>query len=128
MDNETRDSLKAAGFAIGDAGDFLQLNEVERKLVELRLALSRKVRQLREDRGITQAALAKQIGSSQSRIAKLEAGEASVSLDLMLRGLFAVGGEVTGEMFANRSARKSRRAKTAAKVEQPTRTRRRIEA
>jgi DNA-binding XRE family transcriptional regulator len=128
MDKATRDSLQAAGFAIGDAGDFLHLSEVERKLVELRLALSRKVRQLREDQGITQAALAKQIGSSQSRIAKLEAGEASVSLDLMLRGLFAVGGEVAGEMLVNQPAGKSPRPKPSAKSKKASGTRQGIEA
>jgi len=41
--------------------------------------------------GLTQTELAKHLGSSQSRVAKLEAGDTSVSLDLLIRGLLAVG-------------------------------------
>jgi transcriptional regulator with XRE-family HTH domain len=59
--------------------------------VEMRLALSRSLRERRLDAGLTQNALAKQLGSSQSRVAKLEAGDASVSLELLIRALLAVG-------------------------------------
>lgn len=92
MNPRKRSALEAAGFVFGDAEDFLGLDDEERRLVELRVAVSRKVRQLRERRQWTQAQLAEKLGSSQSRIAKIETGVRGVSLDLMFRGLFAVGG------------------------------------
>lgn len=92
MDRKKRKALEAAGFRIGDAEDFLGLTPEERELVELRLAVSRAVRRLREERHLTQHQLAAKLKSSQSRVARLEAGAADVSLDLLFRGLFAVGG------------------------------------
>jgi ribosome-binding protein aMBF1 (putative translation factor) len=92
MNKRKEKTLEAAGFRFGDAEDFLGLNEEERRLVELRVAVSRAVRRLRERRHLTQQQLATKLKSSQSRIAKIEAGAADVSLDLLFRGLFAVGG------------------------------------
>ena len=95
MNAEKRKALQAAGWRLGDAADFLGLTQEERRLVELRLAVSRKVRQLREKNGITQQDLAGKLKSSQSRVAKIEAAAADVSLDLSIRALFAVGGNLT---------------------------------
>ena len=67
---------------------------VRELFVELTLALVAGVRQLRERRGLTQAALAKRLGSSQSRVAKMEAADSSVSLDLMMRSLLSLGATV----------------------------------
>jgi DNA-binding XRE family transcriptional regulator len=92
MDRETQHRLETAGFRIGDAEDFLELTGEERRVVELRLAVSRAVRSLRERAGLTQEALAAKLKSSQSRVAKIEAGASGVSLDLSFRALFAVGG------------------------------------
>ncbi len=92
MNKEIRERLEAAGFRIGDAEDFLGLSEEERRLVELRLAASRAVRWRREERGLTQHELARKLKSSQSRVAKIEAAAADVSLDLLFRALFAAGG------------------------------------
>ncbi len=92
MDREKQKALQAAGFRVGDAEDFLELTEEERRLVELRAAVSRSVRRLREKRHLTQQQLAGKLKSSQSRVAKIEAGSVDVSLDLLFRALFAVGG------------------------------------
>lgn len=86
-----RARLNRAGWAVGDAADFLQLSTEERRLVEMKLALAAGVRALRERRGLTQAALAKRLGSSQSRVAKIEGADASVSVDLLVRSLLSVG-------------------------------------
>ncbi len=94
MDRAKRKKLEAAGFRVGDAADFLGLSDEERQLVELRVAVGRAVRRRRAERNLTQHDLAARIRSSQSRVAKLEAGARGVSLDLMFRGLFAVGGSV----------------------------------
>ena len=59
--------------------------------MDMRLALSRSLRERRLEAGLTQTAVAKQLGSSRSRVAKLEAGDASVSLELLIRALLAVG-------------------------------------
>ncbi len=84
--------LRAAGWKTGSAADFLGLNESEAALVELKLALVGAVRKAREKRGLSQVDLAERMRSSQSRVAKIEAGDASVSLDLIVRALIAAGG------------------------------------
>ncbi len=94
MNEEKRKALEAAGFRVGDAEDFLGLNEEERSLIELRMAVSRTIRRLRGVRKLTQQQLATRLKSSQSRVAKIEAAAADVSLDLLFRGLFAVGGRL----------------------------------
>lgn len=83
--------LRAAGWKVGSAGDFLQLSDEEALLVELRLALISAVKRSREKRGLSQTDLARRMGSSQSRVAKIEAGHPSVSLDLIVRALLASG-------------------------------------
>jgi len=88
---DKRERLEKAGWVVGDAAQFLKLSAQEQRFVELKLALAAGVRQLRERRGLTQAALAKRLGSSQSRIAKMEAADTSVSLDLMMRSLLSIG-------------------------------------
>ena len=91
MDAKKRKQLERAGFAVGTAAEFLALTPEEAALVEMRLALSRTLRERRTEAGLTQAALARQTGSSQSRVAKMEAGDPSVSLDLLIRALLTVG-------------------------------------
>jgi predicted XRE-type DNA-binding protein len=94
MNKEKRQALEAAGFVFEDAEDFLELTVEERRLVDLRLAVSRAVRARRMQQNLTQEQVAKKLKSSQSRVAKMEAGSADVSLDLMFRALFALGGNV----------------------------------
>ena len=83
--------LKAAGWTMGGAKEFLRLSDQEAALVEVRLCLMDALRQARRKRGISQLQLAKRMGSSQSRIAKIETGDPSVSLDLIIRALIASG-------------------------------------
>jgi ribosome-binding protein aMBF1 (putative translation factor) len=108
MDKKTRKRLEAAGFRVGDAEDFLELTEEERRLVELRLAVSRAVRSQRKKHGVTQKQLAKKLRSSQSRVAKIEAAAGDVSLDLSLRALFAAGGGVADLVREVRASGRSR--------------------
>jgi DNA-binding XRE family transcriptional regulator len=83
--------LAAQGWAVGDAREFLGLSEEEAAFVQLKLALADNLRQRRLERGMTQTQLAKRLDSSQSRVAKMEAGDRSVSLDLLVRSLLTVG-------------------------------------
>ena len=96
MKADKKNRLERAGWRVGDAGDCLKLSAGERRFVDLKLALATGVRHLRERRGLTQAALAKQLRSSQSRVAKMESADASVSLDLMMRSLLSIGATPSG--------------------------------
>ncbi|CAG4882488.1 Transcriptional regulator [Georgfuchsia toluolica] len=83
--------LKAAGWKVGNAEDFLQLSDEEAQFVALRLSLINAVKKSRIKRNLSQIELAQRIKSSQSRIAKIEAGDSSVSLDLIVCALIASG-------------------------------------
>jgi DNA-binding XRE family transcriptional regulator len=91
MKKSKLDRLRAAGWKVGSTREFLDLSKEEEALIDLKLALADLLREERLGRGLTQAAVAKAIGSSQSRVAKLEAGDAGVSLDLMFRMAFSLG-------------------------------------
>ena len=91
MKKSKRDRLRAAGWKVGSTREFLGLSDEEEALIDLKLGFAEFLRGERKKRGLSQAELAKRIGSSQSRIAKMEAGEASVSLDLMFRVAFSLG-------------------------------------
>ena len=92
MDIAKRQRLEAAGWCVGDAADFLELLPEEIAFIEMKLSLSRYLKELRLKNQLSQANLAKKINSSQSRVAKMEAGDPSVSLDLMVKTILAVGG------------------------------------
>lgn len=91
MKVEKKRKLEAAGWRIGNARDFLGLSASEAQFVEIKLALARKLRELREEHHWTQAELAAKVGSSQSRVAKMEAGDPTVSVDLLVKSLLAAG-------------------------------------
>jgi len=113
MKTPKKQRLEAAGYAVGDAADFLGLTAEELALVELRLAVSRAFRDARGKRNLTQQQVAELMESSQSRVAKMEAAAGDVTLDLMFRGLFAVGGTAK-DVFAgvNGKAKRMREPKT----------------
>ena len=91
MKADKKRKLEAAGWRIGDAKDFLELTPEEAEFVEIKLVLSRRLRRLREEQNWTQAEFAQRVGSSQSRVAKMEAGDPTVSIDLLVRSLLAAG-------------------------------------
>lgn len=91
MESKKRKRLEKAGWKIGSASTFLGLTRAEEQLVEMKLALGTRLRKAREQHRLTQTALAERMGSSQSRVAKMEAGDPAVSLDLMVQGLLAAG-------------------------------------
>jgi hypothetical protein len=83
--------LKAAGWTVGTVDDFLELTPEEAALVELKLRLSDALRARRVKLGLSQEVVAKRLHSSQSRVAKMEAADASVSFDLLVRALVTLG-------------------------------------
>ena len=90
MDKAKRKRLESKGWKVGDAADFLGLTPEEAALVEIKLALARSLRQRRQKR-MTQAQLAEKLRSSQPRVAKAEGGDASVSIELLVRAMLATG-------------------------------------
>lgn len=93
MKSEKKRKLEAAGWRVADAGEFLNLTPDESAFVEIKLALARRVRELREEHNWTQEEFARRVGSSQSRVAKMEAADPTVSVDLLVRSLLAAGAD-----------------------------------
>lgn len=91
MDTEKRKRLETAGWVVGDASDFLGLSSAESELVELKTRLALFAKEQRKANNLSQGALAEKMGSSQSRVAKIESGDPSVSLDLIVRALLTTG-------------------------------------
>ena len=91
MREAKRKRLESKGWKIGSAKEFLNLSPEESAYIELKLELAEGLRAHRERHNLTQVELAKLVKSSQSRVAKMEAGDPSVSLDLLVRSLLALG-------------------------------------
>ncbi len=91
MNSAKKARLEAAGWKVGTAGEFLSLSKEEAACVETKLALAQTLKERRRRRNLSQTVLARLIGSSQSRVAKMEAGDPSVSFDLLIRSVYAVG-------------------------------------
>ena len=91
MKEAKRKRLEAKGWNVGTVKEFLGLTPVEDAYIELRLRLAEGLRERRLRQNITQADFAKALGSSQSRVAKMETGDPAVSMDLLVRGLLALG-------------------------------------
>ncbi len=106
MDKRRIRVLEAAGWRVGTTEGFLGLTEEEIAFIEMKLALAEGLRDLRLRASLTQAEVAKLIGSSQSRVAKMEAADSSVSMDLLVRTLLQLGADAEG--VANLFARPPR--------------------
>jgi len=91
MNKQKQKKLEKKGWKIGSAKEFLNLSAEEESYIELKIKLSANLRKVKTERKLTQVDLAKIIKSSQSRVAKLETGDPSVSLDLIIRSLLALG-------------------------------------
>jgi ribosome-binding protein aMBF1 (putative translation factor) len=91
MDSAKRARLEKAGWTVGTTKDFLKLSPEEAAYVELKFNLAKAFSEKRKSLGLSQVAVAKKIKSSQSRVAKMEAGDPSVSIDLLVKSLFALG-------------------------------------
>lgn len=91
MKKSKRSRLEGAGWKVGDAADFLELTKEEAAFVDLKVALAGSLRKRRQAKRWTQTQLANAIGSSQPRVAKMEAADASVSVDLLIKALLTMG-------------------------------------
>lgn len=91
MRKAKRRALETSGWKVGTAQQFLGLTDDEAAFIELRFSLSRALKERRIRNNLSQADVAVRIRSSQSRVAKMEAGDPSVSVDLLVRTLLALG-------------------------------------
>ena len=108
MKKAKRGQLERKGWKLGSAEEFLALSAEEAAYIDLKLALGQRLKAARENSGLTQTDLAKLAGSSQSRVAKMEAGDPSVSMDLVVKALLAMG--VSRKQIASTIAKTSDRA------------------
>ncbi len=86
-----RKKLESRGWRVGDAKEFLNLSDEESAYIDLRMKLAHGLKARRSSKGLTQTELAKALRSSQSRVAKMEAGDPTVSLDLIVKSLLKLG-------------------------------------
>ena len=93
MNTAKRKKLEAKGWRFMSADEFLGLTEVESAIVDIKLALADAVKAQRQKNNLSQVELAKRIDSSQSRVAKLEAGHPSVSIELLVKAALAAGAD-----------------------------------
>lgn len=102
MRKSKKEELERAGWVVGGAQEFLDLSDAEMALIDVRVSLAKALRRRRHRLKISQAAFAKRVGSSQSRVAKMEAGDPSVSIDLLVRSLITSGSsaEEIGKVIA----------------------------
>jgi len=91
MKKAKQKKLEAKGWKVGSASDFLNLTSEEVAYIDLKLSLSEGLKSRRKGKKMSQLELAKMMQSSQSRIAKMEAGDPSVSMDLLIKSLLALG-------------------------------------
>lgn len=108
VDKVKRKSLRARGWKVGSTQEFLGLNDEEVAIIEMKLALGRSLKARRQRKRLSQTAFAQRINSSQSRVAKMEAGDVSVSLDLLIRSLLALG--VSRQELANAIVQSTKKA------------------
>ena len=91
MKQSKRQKLERNGWRVGTASDFLGLSAEESAYIEMKLALSETLREERKKKKLSQVQFARLIASSQSRVAKMEAADSSVSIDLLVKSLLALG-------------------------------------
>ena len=91
MREDKKRRLEAKGWKVGSAKEFLRLSDEESAYIDLKMRLADGLRDRRQQNRLSQVQLASMLRSSQSRIAKMETGDPSVSLDLLIRSLLALG-------------------------------------
>ena len=91
MEKAKKERLEKNGWKVGDIDEFLDLNEAEMAIIEMKVALAKVLVAKRKKSGLSQEEVARMSGTSQSRLAKMEKANSSVSLELLIRALFSLG-------------------------------------
>ena len=103
MKNSDIKHLNINGWKVGSSSDFLELSKEEIAIIDIKISLSKKFATIRRSSNLTQIQAAKTLHTSQSRIAKMEAGDPSVSIDLLIKGMISLGAskKTLASAFAN---------------------------
>jgi len=122
METNKRKALVAAGWAVGDAADFLEMSEEERQLLDARTQMAAAVREARASSNLSQKELGQRLKTSQPRVAKIERAAADVSLDQLVRAFVAAGGQlvVKSNVDAAKSAKKPKNGGSRVVIEAST--------
>lgn len=91
MNAAKRKKIEGAGFAIGGTQEFLELTDEEMAYIEIKRALSANLQVRRKQQKLTQVQAARLLQTSQSRVAKMESADKSVSIDLLVRANLTLG-------------------------------------
>ncbi|MGK7929082.1 MAG: helix-turn-helix transcriptional regulator [Spirulina sp.] len=94
MDVAKRQGLEKAGWQVGNTADFLQLSPEEIAFIDLKFALSQRLKELRLQQNLSPERLAQKLQSPEASIARIEAGDPSVSLDLIVRAMLSLGATI----------------------------------
>jgi DNA-binding XRE family transcriptional regulator len=123
MKASKKKKLQEAGWTVGSASEFLELDEAEEAIVAMKLALGSKLKDVRREKRLTQQEVAKRIGSSQSRVAKMETADKSVSMELIVRSLVSLG--TTRAQIGKVIGARSDKQKGSIRAKTPPKTRKR---
>jgi len=110
MDTAKRKAIEAAGWKVGDAPDFLEMNAEERQLLDARVKLALAIRQQRANLRLSQKELGARLKTSQPRVAKIERAAADVSMDQLVRAFTAAGGKIVVKTAKSKAAKRKRPA------------------
>ena len=116
IETNKRKALVAAGWAVGDAADFLEMSEEERQLLDVRTQMAVAVREARASSNLSQKELGKRLKTSQPRIAKIERAAPDVSLDQLIRAFVAAGGRLEVQSKSDNPTSAKIKPKTVGKV------------
>jgi ribosome-binding protein aMBF1 (putative translation factor) len=116
MDARKRKALEAAGWKVGDAAEFLGMNDQERQLLDARVALASAIRRQRKAANLSQKQLGARLKTSQPRVARIEHAAADVSLDQLVRAFTAAGGKLVVKSTKTKAAKGRRSVSEAGTV------------
>jgi ribosome-binding protein aMBF1 (putative translation factor) len=91
LNNKRKKELETQGWKFGGFEDFLGISDDEFEYIEIKINLSEMVREFREGKGLSQADAAEILKSSQSWLAKIETADPTVSIDMQIKSLLALG-------------------------------------
>lgn len=93
MDRAKKESLEKKGWKVGDIDEYLGLTPAEMVIVEMKAGLAEALAKKRKKSGLTQIEASAKAKTSQSRFAKAEHSDSSVSLELMIKLFFSLGAD-----------------------------------
>lgn len=91
MTEKKKKMLEANGYRVVDSADWLGLSNEEAQIVDMRVALAQELERVRKAKGVTQAELARRVGTKQSGVARMINNPDTSTMDNLIKGLIALG-------------------------------------